>query len=231
LYLEPKVDSAITMGIPSQSASAAAINKGHVPEEEPKLVENTSPATSIDAGDEKPALTEEPKPVALSLSDEEQKIIDKQLHSPTLNVGYFTLFRYANRKEWLIMLVSFIASIVAGAVMPLMTLVYGSFAGSFTSFTTNAAEKSAFEHRFNTYTLYYVYLGIAAFVSVYISVIGFSYTGERITQQIRELYLRAIFRQNIAFFDFLGSGEVTTRISSGKRFPHFHQFPTNHEQT
>jgi ATP-binding cassette subfamily B (MDR/TAP) protein 1 len=45
-------------------------------------------------------------------------------------------------------------------------------------------------------------------------VVGFSYTGERITQQIRELYLRAIFRQNIAFFDFLGSGEVTTRISS-----------------
>ena len=48
----------------------------------------------------------------------------------------------------------------------------------------------------------------------YISIVGFSYTGERITQQIRELYLRAIFRQNIAFFDFLGSGEITTRISS-----------------
>lgn len=51
-------------------------------------------------------------------------------------------------------------------------------------------------------------------VTVYISIVGFSYTGERITQQIRELYLRAIFRQNIAFFDFLGSGEITTRISS-----------------
>lgn len=48
----------------------------------------------------------------------------------------------------------------------------------------------------------------------WISFVGFSYAGERITQQIRELYLRAIFRQNIAFFDFLGSGEVTTRISS-----------------
>jgi len=44
--------------------------------------------------------------------------------------------------------------------------------------------------------------------------IGFSYTGEQITKKIRELYLRAIFRQNIAFFDFLGSGEITTRISS-----------------
>lgn len=56
--------------------------------------------------------------------------------------------------------------------------------------------------------------GIAAFFTNWISIVGFSYTGERITQQIRELYLRAIFRQNIAFFDFLGSGEVTTRISA-----------------
>jgi ATP-binding cassette subfamily B (MDR/TAP) protein 1 len=56
--------------------------------------------------------------------------------------------------------------------------------------------------------------GIGSFVTSYISIIGFSYTGERITRQIRELYLRAIFRQNIAFFDFLGSGEITTRISS-----------------
>jgi len=56
--------------------------------------------------------------------------------------------------------------------------------------------------------------GIASFFTSWISIVGFSYTGEKITQQIRELYLRAIFRQNIAFFDFLGSGEVTTRISS-----------------
>jgi ATP-binding cassette subfamily B (MDR/TAP) protein 1 len=47
-------------------------------------------------------------------------------------------------------------------------------------------------------------------VTTYISIIGFSYTGERITKQIRELYLRAIFRQNIAFFDFLGSGGTAT---------------------
>ena len=57
-------------------------------------------------------------------------------------------------------------------------------------------------------------IAIGSFVTTYISIIGFSYTGEQITKQIRELYLRAIFRQNIAFFDFLGSGEVTTRISS-----------------
>ena len=34
------------------------------------------------------------------------------------------------------------------------------------------------------------------------------------TQKIREHYLAAIMRQNIAFFDKLGAGEITTRITS-----------------
>jgi ATP-binding cassette subfamily B (MDR/TAP) protein 1 len=93
-------------------------------------------------------------------------------------------------------------------------IVYGNFAGSFTSFGVDAIAIAAFQTRINELTLYFVYLGIASFFTSWISIVGFSYTGERITQQIRELYLRAIFRQNIAFFDFLGSGEVTTRISS-----------------
>ena len=92
--------------------------------------------------------------------------------------------------------------------------MYGNFAGSFTSFSVDAVAAAKFQHQINTYTLYFVYLGIGSFTTSYISILGFSYTGERITRAIRELYLRAIFRQNIAFFDFLGSGEITTRISS-----------------
>ncbi|KAF2731980.1 P-loop containing nucleoside triphosphate hydrolase protein [Polyplosphaeria fusca] len=153
-------------------------------------------------------------PPHTGLSDEEQKTIDRQLHMPKLKVGYFSLYRYADKKDAIIMLVAFVASVVAGAVLPLMTLVYGNFAGSFTSFAVDSTARDHFEHQINTFTLYFVYLGIVSLVTVYISVVCFSYTGERITQRIRELYLRAIFRQNIAFFDFLGSGEITTRISS-----------------
>ena len=40
------------------------------------------------------------------------------------------------------------------------------------------------------------------------------YTGETTTRRIREAYLRAVLRQNIGFFDSLGAGEVTTRITS-----------------
>lgn len=52
------------------------------------------------------------------------------------------------------------------------------------------------------------------FVLVYISTLGFIYTGEHISQKIRKNYLNAILRQNVAIFDKLGAGEITTRITS-----------------
>ncbi|KAF2274424.1 leptomycin B resistance protein pmd1 [Westerdykella ornata] len=153
-------------------------------------------------------------PHAHALSDEEKRIIDRQLEAPKRKIGLFSILAFANRTEKIIMAISFLASVIAGAVLPLMTLVYGNFAKSFTSFAVDDVAKKQFTHQVNTFTLYFVYLGVASLVTVYISIIGFSYTGEKIAQRIRELYLRAIFRQNIAFFDFLGAGEVTTRISS-----------------
>jgi len=59
-----------------------------------------------------------------------------------------------------------------------------------------------------------VYLGIGEFVMVYVSTVGFIYSGEHISQKIRKEYLKAILRQNIAFFDKLGAGEITTRITA-----------------
>ena len=52
------------------------------------------------------------------------------------------------------------------------------------------------------------------FVFVYISTAGFFHTGERITRKLKRAYLEAVVRQNIAFFDVVGAGEVTNRISS-----------------
>ena len=51
-------------------------------------------------------------------------------------------------------------------------------------------------------------------MTIYICTVGFIYTGEHIAGKIREHYLAAILRQNIAFFDKLGAGEITTRITA-----------------
>jgi ATP-binding cassette subfamily B (MDR/TAP) protein 1 len=96
---------------------------------------------------------------AAGLTEDEKSIIRRQLDAPNESVGYFALFRYANKQDMLIMFVSFLASVVAGACLPLMTLVYGNFAGSFTSFSVDALAAERFQHQINTFTLYFVYLG------------------------------------------------------------------------
>lgn len=49
---------------------------------------------------------------------------------------------------------------------------------------------------------------------IYYATVAFIYTGEHMSQKIREQYLAAILRQNVAFFDKLGAGEITTRITA-----------------
>jgi ATP-binding cassette, subfamily B (MDR/TAP), member 1 len=66
--------------------------------------------------------------------------------------------------------------------------------------------------------LYFVYLAIGTFVTTYASTLGFIYVGEHCTQKIRERYLKAMLRQNIAYFDKLGAGEITTRITADTNF-------------
>lgn len=84
----------------------------------------TSTGTAISAAVEKHELQSEREmaPPTAPLSDQEKDIIDRQLTAPNLSVGYFSLFRYASKKDVLIMVVALIASIAAGAVMPLMTV-------------------------------------------------------------------------------------------------------------
>jgi ATP-binding cassette subfamily B (MDR/TAP) protein 1 len=73
---------------------------------------------------------------------------------------------------------------------------------------------STFPSLLSHYTLYFVYLAIGEFVLIYFATVLFIYTGDHITGKIRQQYLAAILRQNIGFFDKLGAGEVTTRITA-----------------
>lgn len=43
------------------------------------------------------------------------------------------------------------------------------------------------------------------------------YTGEIGTKRLREKYLQAVLRQDVAYFDNVGAGEVATRIQRDTR--------------
>ncbi|RAH68241.1 ABC multidrug transporter Mdr1 [Aspergillus aculeatinus CBS 121060] len=174
------------------------------------------PAGEKDKGSRSNALAKSEDPDALfaHLPEHEKEILKKQLDSPDVNVSFFALFRYASRMDILIMLVSALCAIVAGAALPLFTILFGSLASAFRGIALYEISYHDFYHQLTKNVLYFVYLGIAEFVTVYISTVGFIYTGEHITQKIREHYLESILRQNMGYFDRLGAGEVTTRITA-----------------
>jgi ATP-binding cassette subfamily B (MDR/TAP) protein 1 len=63
----------------------------------------------------------------------EAAILKRQVETPEVASSWKTLYRYSTRNDILIMVVSALCSIVAGAALPLMTVVFGGLAGDFNS--------------------------------------------------------------------------------------------------
>lgn len=148
-----------------------------------------------------------------ALDPQDKDVLLKQLQTPKTKVGWFTLFRYATWFDIMLLIIGYISAIAAGAALPMFTLVFGGITQVFTNFFTSAnPDPDAFQAKVNHDTLYFLYLGIAivglSCLETYLNV----ERGEVLTARIRQQYLRAILKQNIAYFDKLGAGEVTTRI-------------------
>ncbi|KAH7170464.1 P-loop containing nucleoside triphosphate hydrolase protein [Dactylonectria macrodidyma] len=148
------------------------------------------------------------------LPEDQAEILRRQVVSPEVKQGVAVLYRYASRNDILVIFVAGICAIAAGAALPLMTVIFGNLQGIFQDYFTGLKTYDEFTSELIHFVLYFVYLGVGEFVATYVSTVGFIYTGEHISAKIREHYLESCMRQNIGFFDKLGAGEVTTRITS-----------------
>ncbi|SPO30387.1 probable Leptomycin B resistance protein pmd1 [Ustilago trichophora] len=136
-------------------------------------------------------------------------------------VGFKELYRYATIWDHVFNLIGLIAAAAAGAVQPLMTIVFGSLTTAFLEYSNALlfggnipAARNHLNHEITHGVLFLVYIGIAMLAATYIYMAAWVYTGQVITRRIREKYLQAILRQDIAYFDVVGAGEITTRIQS-----------------
>ncbi|KAF2194218.1 ATP-binding cassette transporter ABC4 [Zopfia rhizophila CBS 207.26] len=148
------------------------------------------------------------------LPEEERQVLKRQLDQPVVNITWITLYRYATKVDLAIIAVSAFCSIASGALMPLMTVIFGQLAGTFQGLFQGTLDHGSFEDDLSKYSLYFLYLAIGEFIMIYTSTVGWIYTGEHISGKIREHYLAAVLRQNIGFFDKIGAGEITTRITA-----------------
>ncbi|KAK5347548.1 multidrug-resistance transporter mdr2 [Exophiala xenobiotica] len=147
------------------------------------------------------------------LPEHEREVLRNQVMTPDVKVTYKSLYRYATTWDIVFIVIAALGAIGGGAVMPLMTVIFGNLSGSFQGLVLGNLSED-FNSILVRYVLYFIYLAIGEFCLIYVSTVLFIYTGEHITAKVREQYLKAILRQNIGFFDKLGAGEVTTRITA-----------------
>ncbi|TFK40835.1 P-loop containing nucleoside triphosphate hydrolase protein [Crucibulum laeve] len=144
-------------------------------------------------------------------------------------VSFTQLFRFSTKYELFIDFIGLIAAAAAGAAQPLMSLLFGNLTQDFVNFgtTLNQANNgnataaaripeaaAAFRHSAALSASYLVYIGVGMFACTYIYMYVWVYTGEVNAKRVREHYLKAILRQDIAYFDKVGAGEVATRIQT-----------------
>ncbi|MCO5599877.1 hypothetical protein L7F22_053984 [Adiantum nelumboides] len=161
--------------------------------------------------------------VAVDMSDGEGSIDDEEMI--LAKARFFDLFRFATKWDIFWNLCGVVAAGAAGAAQPIMTIIFGNLTTTFLTYTNTlsdpnatpeslAAARATLQHYISQDALYLVYTGIAMFGATYIYMATWIYTGEEITRRTRETYLASILRQEIAYFDTIGAGEVTSRIQN-----------------
>jgi ATP-binding cassette, subfamily B (MDR/TAP), member 1 len=130
--------------------------------------------------------------------EEEKK---KKAEEKSEMVSYFSLFRYADRLDYILMTLGSFAGICNGAIIPLFALIFGALINVFGDSTDPETTTDNLVDEVNKYCLYFVYLAIAAFAASYGEIAFWMWTGTRQTNRVRAKYLAAVLRQDVAYFD------------------------------
>ncbi|KAJ3078500.1 GTPase-activating protein, partial [Quaeritorhiza haematococci] len=189
------------------------------------------------------AVTAEPKPVHLTIEDvaidgkEDVTILvgeegtstgkpfDPESPVHVEPISFMQLFRYADGLDWFCMVVGLVLSVIGGAAFPSTTIIFGRLIDIFTKWESapylppsQRVKPEELVAAVQENAVYLVILGIGTFVVTYIYMGCYVFTGERISHRIRSEYLKAVLRQNIAWFDTEGPGQVATRITNDTLF-------------
>ncbi|KAL8838824.1 MAG: hypothetical protein Q9170_001979 [Blastenia crenularia] len=108
---------------------------------------------------------------------------------------YLRIFSYADRFDWCLNAISFLASIGAGAALPLMTVIFGKFVAKFNAFQSGQGSPDDFRNDIS----HYLAISVAAI---------------RTTRALRQVLLEHTLRQEIWHFDKRSTGAIATQVTT-----------------
>ncbi|KAJ1974202.1 hypothetical protein H4R34_004805, partial [Dimargaris verticillata] len=120
--------------------------------------------------------------------------------------------------DWLLMALGTFGAIASGVALPLMVIVLANIMIKFVMYQFKYDDDPAkaaedLNDGVNTMMVHCGILAVCTFVAGCAQTYGWSMAAERQTRRMRERYYEAILRQEIAWFDTVATGDLTTRIS------------------
>uniref|UniRef100_A0A8C3KT07 ABC-type xenobiotic transporter n=1 Tax=Calidris pygmaea TaxID=425635 RepID=A0A8C3KT07_9CHAR len=147
-------------------------------------------------------------------------------------VSPFTLFRYSNWSDKLLMILGTLLAVAHGSSLPIAMIIFGDMTDSFVNFGDknytavclnpnyfsgqnqtlffNAA--SICSVKFEQYAYYYSGIAAGVLLAAYIQTSFWTLAAGRQIKKIREKFFHAIMRQEIGWFDVNDVGELNTRL-------------------
>ncbi|KAL5351398.1 hypothetical protein ACLOAV_003257 [Pseudogymnoascus australis] len=175
---------------------------------DPGISDAVNPLPENIAGTDEKTATDGYSPQTITTA--EQAFLDEQLHFDNVKLSFIGIYSFATWKDLLLVLISAVCAVIAGALIPVTPVVSSRIILAFARVEEQGGDMRSLIDEF---TLYYVYIMVTALVTWFVSTAGFNYTGARIAQTIKMRYFAAVLRQNMAVFDDKGTGEMLSQLT------------------
>ncbi|KAE9221307.1 hypothetical protein PF002_g15627 [Phytophthora fragariae] len=144
---------------------------------------------------------------------EATKLLDDVEAATTRNqVPLLELFSFADSTDHLLMAVGTLGALGAGALRPVMVLLFGSIINSFGS-TSEAGGSSDISPSVNRVARNLTVVGAVGLVTAFLQVFCWTVTASRQSKRIRSLYVNAIVTKEIGWFDVNEPMQLSSRVA------------------
>ncbi|KAL0079725.1 P-loop containing nucleoside triphosphate hydrolase protein [Phycomyces blakesleeanus] len=174
--------------------------------------------TSIEM-DEKTDLHEfealsEIKPAADSKESEEldesgKKKKKKKVKEPAVQI--WAIFKYSTTMDKIMVIIALICSTCIGAIQPISIIILGKF---LTELQTALYHPETLVDKTMGLILVFVYMGTGIMIAAYVGNTCWVLSGENQARRIRQMYVHAILRQDMSWFDKAEDGSLNTRLAT-----------------
>jgi len=147
--------------------------------------------------------------------DDANKDKDKKTEKAE-SVGLIELFKFADKLDVFLIILGIVMAIICGCIFSAMFIMFGDVTdvvAQYNGATGANSGNEAFLEGMNNFAIQISLVGFGILVTHYIFVAAFNYSAERQVRRIRNEFLAAVLRQDIAWFDTNTTSDFASRMT------------------